>query len=56
MKKINKNTKTKNIKVIKKEFLDKMKEIQKEQRKIFTDFQKKIDLKKAENISKKIKK
>jgi hypothetical protein len=56
MKTSKKPIKEKSIKKLKKDFLVKIKEIQKEQRKIFSDFQKKIDLKKAEKISKKIKK
>jgi len=56
MKNVKKANKNKKKKELRKEFLDKMKEIQKEQRKIFAEFQKKIDLKKAEKISKKIKK
>ena len=56
MKNVKKANKTKTIKELRKEFLDKIKEIQKEQRKIFNKFKKKIDIKKAEKISKKIKK
>ncbi len=56
MKTSKKQVKEKSVKEFRKEFLDKMKEIQKEQRKIFIEFQKKIDLKRAEKISKKIKK
>lgn len=56
MKIIKKTKDNKDIKELRKEFMDKVKELQKEQGKVFVDFQKKIDLKKAEKISKKIKK
>jgi len=56
MKIVKKAVKEKTVKQLRKELLEKIKEIQKEQQKIFTNFQRKIDLKKAEKISKKIKK